>query len=616
MENPSRPRQVLLYHHYDRDDIVDPYVEYALQAYADCGFDIIVTSNSALDGEQTARLSRYAREVILRKNSGYDFAAWKELLLGRDAQYWGQYDEVAIANSSCYGPLFPLREMLEQMAARNVDFWTPTRHGDATYIRGHLQPVFCLFNKKVFTSRAFREYWQSIRDEYRSMWRVITHGEIRLTTHLAKAGFSHAAYIEEYPPRNERIGHTEAFIMHGADWLIARHRLPFLKYKSFYKNEKRPFGIAQQIFRALEESGSNYPQSLIVNHLRRIAPPSWHKNLPDTLHITDDAPHGEESPAPAPKVAVSICARNRAELSRFMRYLPNLTCCFDLFVTIPNGAPEAEFIDAVQAGSVSNLSYLAVKETRDDGQDTGLWQSPFLAQYSGYDLLLNLQYPAERELRSDATLAPVCRYLLESMVGSVDCVDFIVRLFQQQARLGLFFPPLPPYRCVGKAEEFTASAEEMHTALKMLGLPRAVGESGEFPAKYVFPYGLIFWCRPAALMPLLRSDLSPLCAHFGVRTEQMLAQAPAYVAQGCGYHFRMGICRRELLDCYRMYEDRVLSNHCALSWGRLFACAGKKIYWFYVNSFPRLFRLTRTAEYYLRRLLKNAGAAVRGIVRK
>ena len=94
------------------------------------------------------------------------------------------YDELAFVNDSCYGPLYPLKPIIEQVG--ECDFWGMTRNLEW---REHIQSFFIVFKKQVFTSEIFKNFMASIKDEEKKL-DVVTKYEIGLSRLLLENGFN------------------------------------------------------------------------------------------------------------------------------------------------------------------------------------------------------------------------------------------------------------------------------------------------------------------------------------------------------------------------------------------------------------------------------------------
>jgi lipopolysaccharide biosynthesis protein len=121
--------------------------------------------------------------VLVRRNIGLDFCAWREGLelfgLPRD-----NTESLLLANDSVYGPLQPLAPLLARIVTGDADVWGLT---DSEQIRFHLQSYFLAVGATAMRSDAWRRFWDGVRP-FPSKHLMIRRYEIGLTQSLTRAG--------------------------------------------------------------------------------------------------------------------------------------------------------------------------------------------------------------------------------------------------------------------------------------------------------------------------------------------------------------------------------------------------------------------------------------------
>ncbi len=189
MSNPelSKVRAGILAH-FDRHDVVDPYVFFFARELKKVCKDLIFVSTSKISPEQRAQLEQFCTKVVERPDEGYDFMSWSIAIRSLELE---KYDELVICNDSCYGPMWPLQEYFDKMADVDCDFWGFT---EGTLGQRHLQPYFAVFRKPLLQSNAFKEFWSSIKVLHRK-WDIIRNYEIRMTPFFESYGFKSASYF-------------------------------------------------------------------------------------------------------------------------------------------------------------------------------------------------------------------------------------------------------------------------------------------------------------------------------------------------------------------------------------------------------------------------------------
>ena len=91
-------KRVAIYFFYDKDGVVDRYVNYFLEDFKQNLDRLIVVCNGKLTPEGREEFSKYTNEIIVRENKGFDVWAYKE---GIEYIGWDnleKYDELLMIN--------------------------------------------------------------------------------------------------------------------------------------------------------------------------------------------------------------------------------------------------------------------------------------------------------------------------------------------------------------------------------------------------------------------------------------------------------------------------------------------------------------------------------------
>lgn len=210
-------RDICIFAHYDRDDLVDPYVLHYLAALKDCGFETVFVTSSAIAASEIARVREHCVDCIVRDNVGHDFGSWSAGLARYRHKVTGR---LLLANDSVYGPLFPLQPQLDRLTSVGADFYGMVCSNEHI---PHLQSWFMLFEPHVVLSQAFADvFCQSPRPLPRET--VIAEQELTATQRLAQAGFTyHALHM---PGPRALLGNPMVFLWRE---VVEHDGIPFLK---------------------------------------------------------------------------------------------------------------------------------------------------------------------------------------------------------------------------------------------------------------------------------------------------------------------------------------------------------------------------------------------------
>jgi len=148
---------------------------------------VVFISTAQLGPAEITKLSAHTDNVFLKDNVGWDFGMWQHALERIDL---GGCEELVLANTSVFGPVFPLGPIFERMAKNPCDFWGMT---DNFEYRWHLQSYFLVLKQRALESVAFRSFFRSLLP-YRSKGQVVMSYEVGFTSFLAENGLVPGAF--------------------------------------------------------------------------------------------------------------------------------------------------------------------------------------------------------------------------------------------------------------------------------------------------------------------------------------------------------------------------------------------------------------------------------------
>lgn len=263
-------RRAAVFAHYDKDNLIDDYVIYYVKALKEICEKLVFVSCCELSLEEKEKLNGIADYIIAERHEEYDFGSYKRgFLYLKDNGMLNEIDELVFANDSCYGPLFPLKNVFQKMEARQVDFWgiTKNRFGMAfagtdnivVCKRPHIQSYFLVFNKAVIKSPCFCNFMANVKVEETKNTIIIKY-EIGLSELLTQNGFTSDAYIKDY----YRFNHVVLSLWRP---LITKSKSPFLKCSVIRLVNRNLTTIAG--WEEVIQKYTNYPVELIKNNQSR-----------------------------------------------------------------------------------------------------------------------------------------------------------------------------------------------------------------------------------------------------------------------------------------------------------------------------------------------------------
>ena len=279
-------RRAVVFAHYDKDNIIDDYVIYYLQALKKLCKKIVFVSCCEIEETELLKLQGIADYMIAEKHEEYDFGSYKRgFFCLKERNELSDIDSLIFANDSCYAPLFPFANVFEEMDERKVDFWGITKNKFGMKFatpknlmckRPHIQSYFLVFNSNVFSNLDFISFMSKVKKEDCKDAIVINY-EIGLYEMLTQKGFSSDVYIKDF----YRFNHVVLSLWRP---LISRSKYPFLKCSVIRLVNKNLTTICgwEEFLRQY----TDYPVELIVKNQVRTMVCEFNKiKLPHSIKI-------------------------------------------------------------------------------------------------------------------------------------------------------------------------------------------------------------------------------------------------------------------------------------------------------------------------------------------
>lgn len=258
----------LIYVIYAQDGKLHRYKQYFLDQIVRSFDQIFIVVNGQLQDEEIKILKRYGI-VYVRRNVGYDVAAFKYALEKISFNILATYETLFLVNDTLIGPLFPIQPMLDTMKQRRVDFWGIaygekqwdfTKKNIYGYIPVHLQTYFLAINHTLLKDPCFEEYWNTLMKTTTRNEAIAFH-ETRFTKYFEDRGFRSSSY--------SRCSEDTAMFKHPLI-LVKKDNVPFIKTTAIkqmselylkWMGEKQDFRFKKLV--EFVNHSTNYPVKLI-----------------------------------------------------------------------------------------------------------------------------------------------------------------------------------------------------------------------------------------------------------------------------------------------------------------------------------------------------------------
>jgi len=185
--------RLCIFAHFDKDGVIDDYIVHYIKNLKTVASEIIFVSVSNISLEEQEKISSYINNFINKKNEGYDFGSWQAGFEYIGYGNLNQYDEIILANDSCYGPLELFVDIFSKMdAKKNLDAWSITTCHSMNF---HMQSYFMVLRKSIFSKSWFHLFWQNISHHINKI-DYIEKYEVGLSHLITKNGYKFDSYYK------------------------------------------------------------------------------------------------------------------------------------------------------------------------------------------------------------------------------------------------------------------------------------------------------------------------------------------------------------------------------------------------------------------------------------
>jgi len=229
--------RIIFFVHYNNKNIIESNDVESIIYFSKLSTELIFITNSMLSDYELDKIKPYVFKIIIRKNKGFDFGAWRDAFIQYGYKNLEKFDQLILINNSVYKPIFEMNNIFNKMDNSSVDFWGITLFPefiDGTYlkknkIKEHIQSYFQVFNKNVFTSKRFQDFWKNVKNMPTKI-KVIERYESKLTSILVKAGYKYSVTLPETRFISKYLKNYS--ILYTNPYAILILGSPFIKKKS------------------------------------------------------------------------------------------------------------------------------------------------------------------------------------------------------------------------------------------------------------------------------------------------------------------------------------------------------------------------------------------------
>lgn len=501
--------RLAIYFFYDRDGIVDDYIPYMLDDLKKNVSEICVVCNGKLDDAGRKKFETYTDNIIVRDNVGFDVWAYKEALNSYGWKKLESYDEVVLMNFTMMGPVYPLADMFQTMASKDLDFWGitqfyktddnpfPTLKMD--YIPDHIQSHFIAVRNSLLSQKDFREYWDKMPMITGYLDSVSRH-EARFTKHFEDIGYKWEVYVDASDYKE--LSHQPAVAM--AKEMVAVKKCPIFKRRSFMQDYNVVLNEscgqeAVELYNYLCEH-TDYDMKLFWDNLLRVENiADLKKNLHWNYILSSESAEDKVPSDVRIAIAMHIYFKDLiAECRDYASAMPDGT---DFYIT--TDTEEKKDLICKEFSKICT-GKLDVRVVPNCGRDVG----PFLVEFrefiSDYDYVCHVHDKKAGQARPGTIGTAFAYKCFENVLKSKEYVANIINTFEKNERLGLLAPPPPNHAdyFITFGLEWGANFDNTVKLAKDLGIASPMNAKKE----PIAPLGSYYWARTDAIKKVFEKE--------------------------------------------------------------------------------------------------------------
>lgn len=535
MKNEAKNHnKILLYIHYNKYNSVADHVIYQLEQLKPLFKKMVFITNSKVGSDDKKKLEGIYNIFIQRDNVGYDFAAWRDGIKKIGWQELTKYSSVTLMNDTCFGPVYPMEPIYEEMTSTQADFWGITNHratedgmpGTGGPVPESLQSYFLVFNANVVKSEVFQSFWNNIKN-YKDVNKVISEYETKLTEILVSNGYKYSSFFDTTKIKLPEGAHPNFSTCQPSYILL--NKIPFIKVKMFQYHTNEP---TDKFVIDFIKNQTKYPVKLIIDHLSNIDLPDKTHLVANKIMLNSKKPLKIQS-----KIAVHLHVFYVDMVEKYLNEFKKWNFDFDLFITTNTTVKEKQIKKIIKEKSSINVKKIMVVENK--GRDVVPWFK--ISKYmESYDIASHFH----TKKTSYAGMFAGDSWMNDLINTLIKPADKIISEFQDNPKLGVVIADRPEYFHYVPAPMFydeVQLSDNLQNLWKRMNMDRDINFKEQLT--YVMSYGTMLWYRPKALsklthLQLLDSEIptEPIGLYTILHAIERL---PIYVAWEAGYDYRI-----------------------------------------------------------------------------
>lgn len=528
-------KRIAFYLFYDKDGIVDNYIEKKISALNEFVDRVVFISNSKLTSESKSKISNVVSEIIERENIGFDVWGYKEGLEFINDEI-DEFDEALFLNYTFFAPIFPFSELFDWSKRSDIDFWGITDHKEVSpnpftgigVLPRHIQSHFIAVKRSLFSTKEFKNYWSNMPmiESYQDS--ILQH-ESKFTEYFSKLGFKYDVYCNSVNYSSD----YPAFIDINE---TLKNRCPILKRRPFFHDplwiDKNAIDLRETL--EIVDSVSDYDVGLIYENLLRNTKPKDLATNITLLRIFDSS--GEVELDANLKVCVIAHVYYADMIEEMLEQVENIPLSYDLIITTATEDSKLlieEFIDK-STNNINHYEVRVVEENRGRDISALLITCKDIVLDKDYDLVCRLHSKKSPQNSPNQSLH-FKKQMYENLTRDRGFVSKLIDFMIKKEDVGFVAPSMVHIGYPTLGHSWFTNKPGAESIAKRLNLSIPFDDFSPFAA-----YGTMFWFKPKAMRKLFEekwewNEFNKEPGHNDGSLSHIIERLLMYVAHDSGY---------------------------------------------------------------------------------
>ncbi|MDY2636422.1 MAG: rhamnan synthesis F family protein [Phascolarctobacterium sp.] len=492
-------KRLCIYFIYDKNGIIDDYIVYQLKELRKDVDFIFCVVNGELTDISESKIKGIVDCVYKRENVGNDIGAYKAAIEKLRWENIREYDELVIMNFTCFGPIYPFREVFEWSENQDVDFWGLTLDEKSDWLeskkylhynksRIHYQSNFLVLRRRLLESKLIEDFFYDIPKDSKYIESGCFY-EYAFPGFFEEHGYKGAVYCNEKDDLNYPL-------LYNPVKLMRKYRMPLVKKRSFFHHYtdflNNSGGEPTANLIDFIKDNTNYDMGLIWQSILRTCSLSdvvrvaqLNRVITSKFLVSDKSFNS--------KVGIIFHTYYENLFEEDSDYLVNLPENIDLLITTDT-VSKKETIENILSSKDINGS---VKVVTNRGRDVSALLVGCYDFVMNHDLICFVHDKKTPQLKPYSAGRSWAYKLKENTIGNRLFIQNVVSLFENEPNLGIAFPSYPNHNVFSTVvgTGWTGNFDSTKNLLDKFGVKVKINER----TLCVAPLGTCFWFRTDAL---------------------------------------------------------------------------------------------------------------------